>query len=44
MEDFVINFELRRKAAVADKWWNDLPEITKVAIWEDLKGIENAPI
>lgn len=39
MEEIEINFELRRKAAIADRWWKDLPDITRVAIWDDLKEI-----
>ena len=37
------NFILKMKAARANKWWNELPDRTRVAIWEDLKGIENSP-
>ena len=25
-------------------WWTALPEITKIAIWEDLVEIEDAPL
>ncbi len=39
MDEIIINYDLQRKAMKADTWWAQLPEITRVAIWEDLKEI-----
>ena len=34
-------FELERRAPQANKWLEALPDITRAAIWEDLKRIED---
>lgn len=41
MLEVTINYKLERNVAKADKWWSNLPDVTRVAIWEDLQGIES---
>ena len=41
MPEKTYHFELERKAIFADKWWEALPDITRVPIWEDLRGLTN---
>jgi len=44
MPENVYNYGLHNKTLQANKWWLSLPEITRIAIWEDLRGIEDAPV
>ena len=44
MPENVYNYEMEHKATLADDLWNVLPEITRIAIWEDLKGFEDATV
>jgi len=39
MTDLEFNYELERKVKQADEWWTTLPDVTRVAIWEDLQDI-----
>ena len=34
------NYDLEMKAEKANRWWKDLPMVTRIAIYADLKGIE----
>jgi len=34
-------YDLERRTKEADDWWHSLPEITRIAIWEDVGDLNS---